>query len=626
MAHWKKWVGVVVLTAICGCHADQQTDSAPNMAAYRDRMLAEAQRPQPVAGSTPKAREWRHKQEPVITLSSAADGDSDATSQPAKRALPTSVPASQPTAEDIFSQIPDPTMADTVFETRLAELRRTTREERIVAAYERVARSATESLRMLARSQRRELSLAECIQRALQSNYTIRTEAYNPAIAETQVVQAESVFDAAFFLDAGRQNLDRAHPPQIPTAQSDGWNVEGGIRKLLPTGMTASASVRQTRNFVDGVSGRVTPYNPAYDTLFIADLRQPLLRGFGLDYNRRNITLSQIGREISVKQFRRQVRDTLLDVERAYWRLSQARRLVSILAESVAQNFVTYQDIDRLQVYKATPVQLYNAKARYEQRYVVLLESIKNVRDAEDRLKNLMNDPEFKLSHDLEIIPTESLFVAPLVLDQFAEVRAAVDRRAEIDEAKLNVEQARVRTAAAKNETLPQLDLAFHYEVEGLEDDPGNSFDNMTMERYRSYTVGVQFQQQFGNRGPRAALRQSQLRESQAIVDVQRVTDLVVEEVNIAVRTLGLRYEQIPPQVEAAKAAALNLRSLQTRTETVDPSYLETELNGVEQLANARQNLVGVVTDYTITLAELEKAKGTLLEYDNVAISDEPRR
>ena len=75
-----------------------------------------------------------------------------------------------------------------------------------------------------------------------------------------------------------------------------------------------------------------------------------------------------------------------------------------------------------------------------------------------------------------------------------------------------------------------------------------------------------------------------------------------------------------------AQAEALNLRSLQTRAETVDPTYLETELNGVERLANARQNLVSVVTDYTITLVELEKAKGTLLEYDNVAITDETGR
>ncbi|QOJ13652.1 MAG: TolC family protein [Planctomycetia bacterium] len=605
--------------ALSACRSDT-FEGGPSMVAYRERMIAEAQRP--AAGAETKraeAREWRHPAQPRIRPAQ------DEAGKP-REALPTTMPADRPPAEAILAEIPDPVDSEPAFAERAEEIRRSTREQRVHVVYDRVLARANEYLAMVARPARRELSLAECIQRTLQNNYAIRAESYNPAISETRMVQAEAAFDAAFFLDAGHNNLDRPYPPIAATNQSDGWSVEAGVRKLLPTGMTASASARQGRNYVDGIDGDTTPFNPSYATTFIAQLRQPLLRGFGLDYNRRNITLARIGRDASMRQFESRLRDSLLDAERAYWRLAQARRTVTILSESVAQNWVTYQDFESLQRYKATPVQLNNARARYEQRYVTLLEAIKNVRDAEDRLKNLMNDAEFPLSRDVEIVPTEPLFTLPVVLDHFGEVRQALDRRSEIAQARLGIERSRVETAAAKNETLPQLDLSFDYQVEGLEDDSGNSFDNATMNRFRSYTVGVQFSQPFGNRAARARLRESQLRESQSIVELQRVTDSVVEEVNVAIRTLGLRYSQIPPQLASAQAAALNLRALQTRAETVDPAYLETELNAVEQLANARQNLLSVITDYTITLVELERAKGTLLDYNNVSIADAPPR
>lgn len=637
MIRWKVLFTVAAVALLTGCQIDQ-TDAGPSLLAYRERMLSEAQRPASSKIKTPTPREWRHKQEPVVrpaqNRAAATQPGDEAERQPGdggsaedgRRSLPTTAPTTQPAPAEIFEEIPDPVNAAAVFTNRADALRRVSREQRIIVAYERVQEKATEYLAILSRPVKRELGLAECIQRALQNNYVIRSESFNPAISQTQIVQAEAVFDAAFFLDAGRTNSDRPYPPQLATNQQDGWSAEGGIRKLLPTGMSVSTSVRQQRSYVDGIDGDVTPYNPAYDTLLIAQLRQPLLRGFGLDYNRRNITLARIGREVSLRRFEAQVRDTLLDVERAYWQLLRSRRTVAILAESVAQNWVTYRDLERLQVYKATPVQLNNARARYEQRRVALLETIRTVFDAEDRLKNLMNDPEFPLSQNIEILPTETLLTAPLVLDQFAEVRVALDRRSEIEQAKLNIESSRVNTASAKNETMPQLDLSFEYQVEGLDDDPGNSFDQMTTNRYRSYTVGVQFSQPLGNRGARARLREAQLRESQAVVDLQRVSDLVVEEVNAAVRNLVVRNLQIAPALFASQAEALNLRALQARTETVDPTYLETELNAVERLANARETLLRVVTDYTITVAELERAKGTLLDYNNIVVADAPVR
>ena len=545
---------------------------------------------------------------------------------PQRRSLVTQVPTtSQPSPEDVLRQIPDPTEVRALFAARLKELEREAArrdEQRVVSNYRRMVDEAERLLAELSRPDPIRLSLAECIQRAIEHSYAIRIEAYNPAISQTQLVEAEAAFDAVFFLDSAWQNLDAATPPsQLAAGQSDIRSISGGIRKLLPTGMQVSTVLSQNRRKTD-LSFQTL--NPAYSSSFTATITQPLLRGFGLDYNRSQVNIQRAQLEIAREIFLQRVRDTLQQVEQAYWRLAQARRSVSIFAASTAQNFITYENMKGRLGHDATPVEVANSESRWRNSRVTFLETIKNVRDAEDVLKLLMNDPELLLSRDIELIPTAAPVAVPFALDHFAEVRAALDARSEIRQARATIEQTRIQTAAAKNQSMPQLDLNFNYEVQGIGSSADASFDNLTTNRFRSFTVSVNFSYPFGNRARRAAYRRAQLQESQAVVGLNQVTDGVVQEVNNAIRTLQVRYSQISPQFQAVLAAARNLRALQARTQAINPNYLETELSGVEQLANGRNRLLQVITDYNVGVVDLERAKGTLLQYNNVVVTDQP--
>jgi outer membrane protein TolC len=277
--------------------------------------------------------------------------------------------------------------------------------------------------------------------------------------------------------------------------------------------------------------------------------------------------------------------------------------------------------VERLN-HDATQVEVANSESRWQTSYVKYLEAVKLVRDAEDRLKNLLNYPGLKLSDEVELVPTETPFAAPVVIDHFAEVRTALEQRSEIRQARKQIEVARVGTLVAKNATLPRLDLSFQYEVQGLGNTADNSFDNLTTNRFNSYTVGASFSYSLGERASRAALRRTRLQEAQAVVLLNQVTDGIVEEVNRTIRLLMVRYTQIPPQLDAVHAAVRNLRALQARTQRIDPNYLQTELGAVEQLASTRTTLAGVLTDYNSAIVQLEKAKGTLLDYNNVIVAD----
>jgi outer membrane protein TolC len=603
-------------TTALGCQNEGPNVDLP-ISAYRDRMLVQH------AQETAPAPDAKPRTVPRDPIAQPAPGQTDL---PPRASLMTGpATTSQPAPEDVLTQIPDPTEAAATFQKRrdaLAEDQAAQQDQRVVRNFDKVVNQALEFLAKLSRPTQVRLTLSECVQRAIENNYTIRIEAHNPAISQTQVVEAEAAFDVQFFLDSSWANLDRAIEPGTVPGTSDTRSVQGGFRQLLPSGAQTSIALGEQRSKNDIPQGSIKNWNPTYATNMIAQIRQPLLKGFGLDVNRAQINLRRVEYQISYEQFVQKVRDTLLDVETAYWTLAQARRTVTILAESVSQNYITWQNMKERLGHDATQVEVANAESRYQSRYVSLLEAVKGVRDAEDRLKNLLNDPALKLSDELEIIPTEIPTVAPTVLDQFAEVRTALERRSEIRQAQQRIEGTRINTAVTKNAILPQLDVSFQYEVQGLGKTGDNSYDNLASNRFISYTLGASFSYSFGERAARAAHRRARLQESQAVVQLNQVTDAVVEEVNLNVRQLMVRYEQLPPALTSVEAAVRNLRSLQARTQRIDPNYLETELSAVEQLSNSRRTLLQVVTDYNTGVVQLEKAKGTLLDYNNVVVTD----
>lgn len=614
---WGLTLAVSAGTLLAGCEAEPAANVDLSIAAYRDRMLTDREQ----AAAVTAADETVATQ-PAEPRAVPADEQANL---PARRTLMVEPQISQaPSPAQLLKQIPDPADAPAVFEERLDRLREeyANRTERhLVFNYQRVVEKSNEYLGQVGLPNQRSMTLAECVQRALATNYAIQIEAHTPAISETRIIEAEAAFDVEFFLDSSYASNDEATANTFVAGTSDTRSINGGFRKLLPTGMQTSVSLGQTRT-KNNLPSEYQTMNPMYNSSFIAAFKQPLLRGFGLDVNRAEITIRKLEHRIDYETFIQRVRDTLLNVEQAYWNLASARRVAAILAESVAQNYVTMENMRERLGHDATQVEVANSESRWQSRYVDFLEAVKTVRDAEDRLKNLLNDPELTLAERVEIIPTEIPVLAPVALDQFGEVRTALDRRSEIRQARQRIDSARVQTMVNKNAILPQLDLSFQYEVQGIGKTGDNSFDNLTTARFQSYTVSASFAYDFGERASRAGWRRARLQESQAVVALNQATDSIVEEVNNNVRTLVVRFEQVPPQFSAVQADERNLEALQARTRSIDPSFLETELSAVERLASDRQRLLQVLVDYNLALIQLEKSKGTLLDYNNVVVTD----
>ncbi len=81
-------------------------------------------------------------------------------------------------------------------------------------------------------------------------------------------------------------------------------------------------------------------------------------------------------------------------------------------------------------------------------------------------------------------------------------------------------------------------------------------------------------------------------------------------------------YEQIDPSYQGVVASSESLRSIQERQERKSPADLDALLARQTNLASSRRALLESLLRYNLGIVELERAKGTLLEYNNVIMQE----
>ncbi|NLX13178.1 MAG: TolC family protein [Phycisphaerales bacterium] len=548
------------------------------------------------------------------------------------------MPDSPVTVEEVYEQIPDPDedMQRIVQEldhelaafllqvdaaTDATEEQRNNRKERIKDQYDQRRQKILSRYESIRRPKQVSLSLAEAIERGLRHSYYMQASSYAPAIDAARIVEAEAQFDAVFYTSFINDKSDRPTASQLMSSEALTRGFESGLRKRLATGAAVRTAYQLQRS---STNLTFQTMNPSYFNSFIVEFAQPLMRGFGLDFNRSQIELSRLDRRISVEQLRQRVRETVYNTEQAYWELMQARRLISVTARLLAElENILYQLEQRaLASYDVYAIQLEMTRSRIEQQQAEFIRLRNNVRNAEDKLKSLINDPALNLAEDIEIIPSDVPTIEPIMVDRIGEVAIGLENRSELREARLAIQQAQIAIGAAKNQALPKLDVVFRYVVNGLGSNADRAFSQLSENDFHDYYLALEFEWPIANRGPQAKIRQARLQQAQATVAYRAQIENVILQIQQAVRVFQSSFEQIEPNVRSAQASRNQLQAIQARMIRRDPSNLEVELSAHESLSYARQNLLQVVLGYNLALTNLERQKDTLLRDYNIVIKD----
>ncbi|MGE5610820.1 MAG: TolC family protein, partial [Bacillota bacterium] len=359
----------------------------------------------------------------------------------------------------------------------------------------------------------------------------------------------------------------------------------------------------------------------------VLQITQPLLKNFGGDVNRARITIARNDQKISSLEWRSKLEDSLLRIEEAYWRLYQVTLNIKIQEALIARSEDTLEILIKRLKQDTSRVHVAQASATLQARRATLVRTKAQISDLSDQIKRLMNDPEFPVASPVVILPADEPIIDTIQFSLVDQMETALQSRLDLIQQKLRIDSASTIVTAAKNNVLPQLNLVGSAGATGFGGGFSSAFDNATDSTDSIiYSAGFSFEVPFGNRGPRAIYQRTLLQRQQAIDQYRLLAETTALEVKTSMRAVETAWDEMVATRRARFAAEDALAAIELREragEQLTPSFLQLKLDRQSALAETQLAEVEAIANYNIQLATLEKAKGTLLKYNNVLMKEE---
>ena len=338
------------------------------------------------------------------------------------------------------------------------------------------------------------LSLQDAISLALENNLAIDVERYAPWLDEVSLLRAKSgvnglvPFDPTF---TGNLNVQDSVTPLnnplfagvIPTRDSRRprprrrfayvqhiGNVNFQYNQYFPTGTQFQAGM--TNNRTSSNFGFFNLYNPYLQSALTLTVTQPLLRGFGMLPNTRLIIEAKRNIKVGLSQLEQQVMATTAQVSNDYWELVYARENVKVEEAAVGVSQRLYEEnARRLEIGTLSSLDVLTAQSQLasDKQALVQAQSVQ-LQDETTLLNDITKDPLDGPLLNAEIIP-----VTPISTPDTGEnvriedaVKEAWQKRPELKQASLNLENAGTDVKATKNELLPSVNIFGQYVASGL--------------------------------------------------------------------------------------------------------------------------------------------------------------
>jgi len=223
----------------------------------------------------------------------------------------------------------------------------------------------------------------------------------------------------------------------------------------------------------------------------------------------------------------------------------------------------------------------------------------------------------------VEIAPTDRLpephadDVPPLA----EALREAARHRPEIEQADINLRNQEYTIQARRNSLLPQLQVYASYNLAGLGGALRPTFANVFQNDYPNIQYGVSLGIPIRNRTAQADAARSLLEQRQLQMKLQDAKNQAVWDVSKAVSAV----QQAKSQLDAALNLAVLSRQvlgMQQQKFTLASATVEDVIIAQSNLANAQGNVVTARAAYAKALIQYEQATGTLLERNNINLSE----
>ncbi|MBT4485262.1 MAG: TolC family protein [Candidatus Latescibacteria bacterium] len=461
-----------------------------------------------------------------------------------------------------------------------------------------------------------ELSLRDCIDRALKENLNFKSAALGLKMNELSVVQQESIFDPGISLQVGRSETNRPNfASYIPvnSIESETTNLNLQYGQKLWTGADWGAG------FTSILSESNIETEKNYLSYFGINFTQPLLKGFGKKVNESGIYTARLNGQITELEIEDNAASLVYEVESIYWNLIYARETLKVLELAVDQ-------ADSLLAYNSTACELglrtesdvLEAKSALINREQDVLDQEKLVCDLEDKLKRLLNIST-GTDGPVRVIPTDSPEVIQVELDWEQILNDALRYHPDYQASKTAVEKNELQAAVAKNSLLPDLNLITSYKINGSGETVGDNFSDIGSGDTYGWEVSLNLSFPVGSNYAEAAYEKSKIDVKRSQLSVEDLEQRISTEIQTAIRNVEVNREKVDVMTLSVEINELKLEKEEERyRNNLSTSFFVLEYQ--KDLMNARNLYNKALMDYTMAVEELKLISGTLLKDINISI------
>ncbi|MEZ5303651.1 MAG: TolC family protein [Verrucomicrobiales bacterium] len=465
------------------------------------------------------------------------------------------------------------------------------------------------------------LTLGECIAAALRHNLPLEAERLRVESAARDVTIAKSTFDPATAVQGAYSDrrspvasseLDGASQPENKSSQ-----ISTSLEKRLATGATISLDADVLdRSETNSSFARL---NPEYNSRVSLNLRQPLLKGSGIGFNRSEIKLAELGVDESHLSLEQRANDVLLAVETAYWRLAAVAQAVAIRKRAVAlANLIEEEATERLKVELGTPLDVLEAQAALAERQEILLLAQKAERDARDLLWREMGvlgraEPAFSA---VQALPAAALPEGGIE-GSYRRAAAAAPETLLADKA---VQAREIQLMQAAKNKQPELDVGVRSGLLGRDGSQGRAAEALAERDGYFWEATLEFRIPWGLRAERARFEQAE----KALAIEKLNADQARLELLAGIRSAWRDFELAQKRVSAA---ALTLELNQRRFEeqkakrASGQSTMRELLEAQADMEDAELRLLEARVDLTNAEAEIARREGSMADRHGVSIA-----
>lgn len=402
--------------------------------------------------------------------------------------------------------------------------------------------------------------------------------------------------------------------------------------------------------------------SPALNSGFQFKLTQHLLQGIGFGANTRFIKIAKNNRELSDVAFRLQITTTVDQIENMYWDLVYAYENQRVREESLAFSQKTLSDTKKqVEIGSLAPIEAVRAQSTVSADQQSLTVAKTNLQLQQLIMKNALSrtlhDPTLA---NADVVPTSTMELPENEQVQPTEelVNEALRHRAELVEARIQLNSQQISNRALRNGMLPTLDAYAYYGGSGLggsqspdsicrapdqqfcataNPNPalsqfpltpsvgyGSTLNQLVNSSAPDKGVGLQLNIPLRNRAAQAVQVRGELEYRQEQMALQQTENRV----SIEVRQAQFAVEQNRASVESAKAATDYARQsldAEQKKYQFGTSTTTAVLQTRSALATAESTLMSAMAAYEKSRVELERATGSLLDHNSISIDDAAR-